>query len=608
MKINKKTNTIEIENFLETIRKKHVSLHKKYENLFWTSYMGDHSVDDKKNEAQAKLNNFSSDIKNLQTIEKLLLEKLNQKQKASLLHWKKYFELNQVPSSLLKLKEKITVLETKMHLKLSKRKEGYIDTKTNKFKPTSYLKMRTMMRTEDDEKLRKACFDASEKLADTNLSDYIKYVNLLNEYAKALCYEDFYAYKIFQEEGMTKKELFKIFDDIYDKTKYAFDDLKKLKTENKEILKPWNFSYFMSGNFTKEEDQYFPFDQALERWGRSFSNLGIDFAGGILQLDLLDRKGKYSNGFCHWPELVHYKDNKKIPGKSNFTCNVVYGQIGSASTGYVTLFHEGGHAAHMLNTEEEDTCLNHEYPPTSTAWAETQSMFLDTVFSSYEWKSRYAKNKDGDIYPFDLQKRKIEKLNILKPHNIHNILMVSNFEKEIYETENLTEEKVKEIATNNFKKYTGLSEDSLYLLNVPHIYSWNSTCSYHGYGLATIAVYQWREYFYKKYGHIVDNKNIGKEMKKVWSKGASKTFKEFVIEAIGENITPKYWLKIHTQSIKATLSETMKKAELISKKKQLQEIKFDAKIRMVSGKEIVATNKKSFEQMCDDYSNWLNKK
>jgi hypothetical protein len=41
-----------------------------------------------------------------------------------------------------------------------------------------------------------------------------------------------------------------------------------------------------------------------------------------------------------------------------------------------------------------EICLNTEYPPASTAWDETQSMFLDTMFDSIEWRTRYAKNLD----------------------------------------------------------------------------------------------------------------------------------------------------------------------------------------------------------------------
>jgi oligoendopeptidase F len=429
---------------------------------------------------------------------------------------------------------------------------------------------------------------------------------MLNEYARGLGYEDFYAFKIQQEEGMTKEQLFKIFNDIYQKTKYAFGDIKKLEKTIKGLRKPWNYSYMMTGDFTKEQDQYFPFDEALDRWGRSFTGMGIDFAGGKLQLDLLDRKGKYSNGFCHWPVLTHYKNKKRIPAETNFTCNVVYGQIGSAAEGYVTLFHEGGHAAHMLNIAEKDTCLNHEYPPMSTAWAETQSMFLDTVFSTYEWKSRYAKNKDGEVYPFDLFKRKVEKLNIVKPLALMGIMAMAEFEKTIYEEKNLTTTKLIKIAETVGNKYLNYSVKTKWLLNVPHIYSWSSACSYHGYGLADIAVSQWREYFKKKYGYIVDNSKVGKEMKKVWQQGAKKTFDEFVREATGKKLSAAAWIKENTMSVDQTLRKARMSARTLDKVKSVKKTKFNANIKMVEGKKTIATNRNSFEDMSQNYSEWLN--
>jgi oligoendopeptidase F len=490
---------------------------------------------------------------------------------------------------------------------VANRKEGYIDPYTNKFVETSYLKMANMQRTHNDEKIRKACFEAREKLSETNLDNYIQYVGLLNQYASDLGYEDFYAFKIQQEEGMTKQQLFKIFDDIYEKTKYALKDVREIEKTMKGLRKPWNFSYMMSGDFTKEEDRYYPFDQALSRWGRSFTGMGIDFEKGKLKLDLMDRKGKYANGFCHWPLLVHYKDNVRVPAESNFTCNVVYGQVGSAKEGYVTLFHEGGHAVHMLNITEKDTCLNHEYPPMSTAWAETQSMFLDTVFSSYEWTNRYAKNEKGEDYPFELYKRKVEKLNILRPLSLMGIIAMSEFEKTVYETKNLTKTKLIKIAETIGNKYFDYSTKTRWILNVPHIYSWSSACSYHGYGLADIAVFQWREYFNKKYGYITDNPKVGEEMKKVWQQGAKKTFDEFVKEATGQKLSATAWIYNHTKSVKEILNEAKKTTEKMGKIPQVNKTKFTAGIKMVDGKKTIATNAKSFEEMADRYGKWLNR-
>jgi len=603
MKTDKKT----IENFLEKIRRTHFKLHKDYEKLFWISYMGDQSVDNKKNKSLEKRDEFFSDLKIKEKVDLYLKNVKNKKQKESLLLWKNFFEINITPSNLMKLKKQISELEDKMVQKMAKRKEGYVDPYTKKFIKKSHVEMGMMIRTNDDEKIRKACFEANNKLAYTNIKEYIKFVSLLNEYANGMGYEDFYAFKIQQEEGMTKTEVFKIFDDIYEKTKYSFEKIKKIEKKNKGLRKAWNFGYLMSGDFTKLEDQYFPFDESLERWGKSFKGLGVDFAGGKIQLDLLDRKGKYANGFCHWPDLVHYKNNKRIPGSSNFTCNVVYGQVGAAVQGYNTLFHEGGHSAHLLNSTEKDTCINSEYPPMSTAWAETQSMFMDTIFSTYEWKSRYAKNKDGEIYPLDLFEKKVNKLNIITPTSLNMIIAVCKFEKEIYESKNLTEEKVIKIAKKIFKKYTDLSGNSLWLLNVPHIYSWTSCCAYQGYGLADIALHQWREYFKNKYGHIVDNPNIGKEMKKVWKLGAKISFKEFVKKATGKDLSAEHWIKNHTKNTKDIITEAKESAKKLKSVRKVKKVNFNADIKMVSGKEIICTNRNSFEHMAQSYSDWLNK-
>jgi len=40
-----------------------------------------------------------------------------------------------------------------------------------------------------------------------------------------------------------------------------------------------------------------------------------------MKLDLLEREGKYQNGFCHMPVPTHYKDGSQIPTKVNFTCD-----------------------------------------------------------------------------------------------------------------------------------------------------------------------------------------------------------------------------------------------------------------------------------------------
>jgi len=242
----------------------------------------------------------------------------------------------------------------------------------------------------------------------------------------------------------------------------------------------------------------------------------------------------------------------------------------------------------------------------STAWAETQSMFMDTMFSSIEWRTRYAKDKTGNEYPFELFKRKVRKLAPLRPTHLHHIIFVSTFEKEIYETKNLNLEKVMKIARKNYRKYFDMSVDSLSALNVPHIYSWESSASYHGYGLAQLAVYQWREYFYKKFGYIVDNPHVGEEMKKVWSLGARKTFKEFVVLATGKKLSASSFLKDSVLSAESIIKIGKNRIRRMEKVRPFASaINLNASIQMVHGEKVIATNRKSFEDMANKYKDWL---
>lgn len=593
--------------FAEKLNLRYSKLHESYERLFWTSYMGDHGMDERMNQAQIARDAFRSDARLRDTVRSLLAQKTTKgKARESLLEWERFFGLYQTPQSALAIRKKVADLESQVLKRRSDAKQGYIDPASRKFVAASENKMRTMMSTDPDEAVRKACFNALEKLPLPNLGLYIQIIRARNEYARTLGYEDFYAYRLAVDDGMTKKELFGLFEAIYDKTKFGFDQIRELEKSMPGLRKPWNMGYMMTGDFTKEEDPYFGFEEALMYWGRSFAALGVDFAGGTVTLDLLDRKGKYNNGFCHWPKIVRYEGKERIPGQSNFTCTAILGQVGSGIQGLETLFHEGGHAAHLLNTDQRETCLNHEYPPQSAAWAEVQSMFMDTISSSVEWKARYAKSREGARYPLDLFERKARKLHPMRPLGFMHMFLVAYFEKEIYEAKSLTKQKVIEIARKAFKKYSDKSEDSIRVLITPHIYSWESSANYHGYALAELGVCQWRQYFFEKYGYIVDNPAVGKEMKKVWKQGSKHTAKEFIALATGKKLSPDAYIHYATKTLNTVLSDAAQRIKRLESVPIFKKpIKLGGKIYLVHGKKKIADSSNGFEAMDRKYRNWL---
>ena len=92
-------------------------------------------------------------------------------------------------------------------------------------------------------------------------------------------------------------------------------------------------------------DAYFPFEAAVDAWARCFAGLAIHYRGATMRLDLCDRPGKYSNGFCHWPQPAwRHPDGAWVPSAANFTSLATPSAVGSGRTALVTLLHEGGHA------------------------------------------------------------------------------------------------------------------------------------------------------------------------------------------------------------------------------------------------------------------------
>src|SRR2546430_1503301 len=103
-------------------------------------------------------------------------------------------------------------------------------------------------------------------------------------------------------------------------------------------------------------------------------------------------------------------------------------------------------------------------------------------------------------------------------------------------------------------------------LAVPHIYSSDSSAYYHAYGLAELALEQWREYFYEKYGYIVDNPSVGKEMREVWRLGSLKNFGEFVKLATGKQLSADAYIKDATMDADAFIARGKERIARLDRK------------------------------------------
>ena len=91
--------------------------------------------------------------------------------------------------------------------------------------------------------------------------------------------------------GFSKRRLFEILDGLNEQSlpimQQAYANLQASK--GGDALQPYNTGFFTTGDVITEQSPYFPFEDAVDVWARSFAALGINYKGATMRLDLCDR-------------------------------------------------------------------------------------------------------------------------------------------------------------------------------------------------------------------------------------------------------------------------------------------------------------------------------
>ena len=595
----------------------YLKLHVAREDAFWSTRMALKSSDPGELETKEKtFKTFIADASHLGDIRKALEQAgLSEEERLCLKGWQRFFEANALESQEAKQHQSnIIELESRLESARTEMELGYQDPQSNEFIKASSVQLSLMVATSNEEPLRKAAWKGLRSIESFVLEKgFIEVVKARNAIARSQGYSDFYDYKSQISEGMSKAQIFSYLDELEVSTRESCKAaLEKLATKHGESVKQgWNLNYFISGDLTKKIDPYFPFENALHIWGKSFAAMGVDYQGASLTLDLLDRKSKYENGFMHGPDPCFTVNGKLKPARINFTANALPGQIGSGLRALVTLFHEGGHAAHFSNIRMPSPCFSMEYPPTSAAFAETQSMFLDSIIGDTDWRMRYAKNSQGKTIPAELIKETLENRHRNLVFSLRTMLAVCYAEKAIYEIadNDLTAEKILSTLREAESKLLQIPDSPRPILSIPHLLNFESSAYYHSYVLAEMAVNQTRDYFKKRDGHLVDNPNIGKDLARTyWSPGNSESFLELIKKLTSEDFSVAPTVALVNHSLEDVLRESeedAKNEEVISQFSG--EIKLNANIRVIHGDEIIAEAKadEDFNQLADKFKNWI---
>ena len=194
------------------------------------------------------------------------------------------------------------------------------------------------------------------------------------------------------------------------------------------------------------------------------------------------------------------------------------------------------------------------------------------------------------------------------------MLAVPYFEKALYELpeEEMTPERVMALSYEVEERIQGM-RSARPLMSVPHILSDESAAYYHGYVLAEMSVHQTRKHFQDKYGRIVDNPEVGKDLAEVyWSPGNSAQFLDLVQKLTGAPLSSASWvakLRESTDAVVTSERAAYEEAVRVGPTHSAgSDIDLDMRVLLVHGDEVIADSATAgLAAACTVYKSWVAK-
>ncbi|HAN99464.1 MAG TPA: peptidase M3 [Planctomycetaceae bacterium] len=600
----------DVARFLQQLADDYLTRHVAKEDAFWQAYMGladdPTAARERLAELEIEINRWLQDPERLARVRARLSSAeiagraADDPQRIAIEGWTATFEAHAIDSAAgREASERVVRLETELAEARSAMPLGWRDA-DGSFHPASSVALSGMLRTDPDEARRRAAWEGLRSIERTVLErGFLPVVRERNRLGRQLGGEDYYDWKTQRTERMPKREIFELLDELEVRTRGAGERaLAELRSRHGSAVTPWNVLYLVSGDVTSRLDPYFPFALGFERWGRSFAGLGCDYRGARLVLDLLDRPGKYENGFMHGPEPAWRTERGFVPARIHFTANAIPTQIGAGQRGLETLFHEGGHAVHFANIDMPAPCFAQEFAPTSVAYSEIQSMFMDSLIGDADWLRRYARTRAGEVLPFELIEATIRAKQPFAAWMTRAMLVVPYAERAIYELpeERLTADEVLRVCRDVERRLLGIGSHRP-VLSVPHLLAGESSAYYHGYVLAEMGVEQTRDLLLQRDGQLTDNPRVGPTLcERYWEPGNRFGLHEYLVRMTGERLSARALAERVNRTADEAVAEAREKYERSGDSSGYQgRVDLNASIALVHGRETIAeTNGSDF--------------
>ena len=608
--------------FFDQINQDYLQIHRKEGELFWLTHTGQSDEHDAQRAASLALKTFLADPQLLaQTREHLARVEATQQSAerdalvSGLCGWVAAFEGNALGGErAAALLAELIAMDADLFARRQAYKMHHIGA-SGRTEEASPAALRSNLASNPDEASRKSSHEALHGLERWVLENgFLEIVAKRNALARELGYRDFFDYRLRTNSGMSPEQLFAIFDEFERNTRDThFASMDHLVSDyGDEVLQPHNLLFRVRGGAALKADAYFPFSKALERWAESFRRLGVSYRGARIEIDLLDRPGKFTTGFCASPIASYHDDtNGWVPADVRFTSTARPQQAGAGLRGINVLFHEAGHAAHFSNVTLNSPCFSHGFAPTTPAYLETQAKFFEALPGDPCWIRRYARNADGEPMPDEMIRAGVESNRAFLAYSERRDLVPTYFERALYAMDDAerTTESVLDLERSLTQRILGVSNNTVHVLSMPHPIYHDMAVYYQGYLLAKMAASQTRAYLTRTLGYIVDNPEVGPLLvKHCWSTGNSLTLDQTLRNMTGEGLTSAYLAddcNRSSQEAWALAQEAIERTDRARAAQVEPSGDLDAAISIVHGARRIATNEESLPAMYAAFEAWI---
>ena len=391
---------------------------------------------------------------------------------------------------------------------------------------------------------RKEAWLASKQVGTVVAEDIIKLVQLRNEAARKLGFDNYHTLSLTTAE-QSKEQLDQIFNDLYELTNEPFNQLKneldsilaEMYRTDPSLLMPWHYHdpFFQETPLVYELnlDQFYVDQDVKELASNFYAGLGLPVDSILAVSDLYEREGKNPHAFCM---------DVDREGDVRILCNLKNNEYWME-----TMLHELGHGVYDKYQNPEISYLLRR--PAHIFTTEAIAMFFGRLSRNASWMQSMLGLSDAQRSEIDRISTKYAQLKQLI--FARWAMVMYDFEKELYAN---PDQDLNALWWQMVNKYQFVNKPEG--RDAPDwaakIHFAIAPCYYHNYLLGELLASQLHHYMVQNVLNnksnqninYVDQKQIGQYLRNnVFEAGALYTWNEMIERTTGESLNPAYFVE-----------------------------------------------------------------